>query len=68
MKDFSNHLMYYVYDAFCQVYWNRKKKEWQENLTFDCYYHTKHEAEEDRVYFVSDDIHVRPLLPYALAA
>lgn len=60
---------YYWYDTFCHMYFNHKKKSWQQKLTPSCIYHSKESAEQDTAYFVSlEDLKLRPFLPYALAA
>lgn len=60
---------YYWADSFCSMYFNARTKEWQKKLTKECLYKNKKVAQDDAVYFVSqEDLHLRPYLPYALAA
>lgn len=69
-RNYADYVMsYYWHDTFCEMYWNKVKREWQSRQTEECLYQVKEEAEEDKVYFLhSEDIKLRPYLPYALAA
>lgn len=60
---------YVWYDTFCQMYFNRKTKQWQRGWSDSCLFNSKREAEEDRDYFYDGgDITLKPIHPFALAA